>query len=315
MFVTSDIFDIKSMWRAQRIGWRENLVGGVDVHGVEWPGYEAAARFMLEAAKRCGFEEMHYAGYNRPGEWRTRAIAPKSFERLAQGLLSGAADAQSVVFRHERQAAGAEHNVIYFGGAAGSIRQRRGNPGPTPVPGPPWRFHAGFNFPIDGDPIKTASDLLQLSVDILGAEYGYYFVRDDFCGPEGYMCGVTTLLDGSALDGDDAQEVGNWADVVDEALLWSRGGPKMRDLFQVNLLSERHRERPMKGRQDLMKWISALPGRGSVQDIDQGRWLWTLTDAEMVAVRPVLCKAGWLFSCRDRVYRDLPNGGRQDVHI
>ncbi len=191
MFVTSDIFDIKSMWRARRIGWRENLVGGIDVHGVEWPGYEVAARFMLDAAKRCGFDEMHYAGYNRPGEWRTRAIAPKSFERLTRGLLSGAKDAESVLLKCRRDALGADHNVVYFGGSAGSIRQRRGNPGPTPVPGPPWRFYANFNFPIDGDPIKTASDLLQLSVDILGAEYGYYFVRDDFCGPEGYMCGTT----------------------------------------------------------------------------------------------------------------------------
>ncbi len=163
--------------------------------------------------------------------------------------------------------------------------------------------------------MRLAADLFQLSVDILGAEYGYYFVRDAFCGPEGYMCGVGTLLDGSALDRDDGRESANWADAVDEGLLWSRAGPIMRDLFQINLLSERHRERPMKGGQDLMKWIAAQPGRGSVQDISKGRWLWTLTDAEMIAVRPVLCKAGWLFSCRDRVYRDLPNGGRSDAQL
>ena len=315
MFVTSDIFDIKSMRRAQRIGWRENLVGGIDVHGVEWPGYEVAARFMREAAKRCGFEEMHYAGYNRPGEWRTRAIAPKSFERLAQGLLSGAKDAKSVLLKCQREALGAEHSVLYFGGVAGSIRQRRGYPKPVTVPGPPWRFHARFNFPVEEHPVQIASDLMQLSVDILGAEYGYYFVRDAFCGPEGYMCGMATLLDGSALADDDAHEIQNWAYAVGEGILWSRGGPMFRDLFQINLLSERHRSRPIDGRLDLIRWIVTQPGRGVVQDIGRGRWLWILTDGEMVDVRPVLCKAGFLFSCHDRVYRDLPGGGNLGAQL
>ncbi|HUO21549.1 MAG TPA: hypothetical protein VMU59_03455, partial [Caulobacteraceae bacterium] len=150
---------------------------------------------------------------------------------------------------------------------------------------------------------------LRLSVDILGAEYGYYIVRDAFCGPEGYMCGIPALLDRSVLDDDDSREIANWSDIVHEGLLWSSAGPKMRDLFQVNLLSERHIQKPIDGRLSLKQWILEQPGRGSVQEISQGRWLWTLTDAEMVAVRPVLCKAGWLFSCRDRVYRDLPHGG------
>jgi hypothetical protein len=81
-----------------------------------------------------------------------------------------------------------------------------------------------------------------------------------------------------------------------------------RDLFQVNLLSERHRSALVDG-VGLLHWIAAQSGRGRLDDIGQGRWLWTLTDAQMVAARPLLNAAGLLLSCRPRVYRDLPDGG------
>jgi hypothetical protein len=310
MFVTSDILDLRSESRFWRYEWRENLLCGIDVHGVIWPGYEAVARFLIEAAKRCGFEEMHYAGYNRPGEWRTRPIAPRSFARLAQGGLPGAKDAAGLLFRCEREAEGTHQNAVLLGGQAHSIRSLKGESKPIPLPGPPWRFQVDFVFPIDEYSIDKTKDLFQLAVDILEVEYGYYFVRDAACGSNKYPYGMTGLLGGDAVALNEAQEGRNWADVVAEGLLWSRGGPILRDLFQVNLLSERHRLRPFDGRVDLVTWIEKQPGRGAVQDIGKNRWLWTLTDAEIVAVRSVLSKAGFIFSCHDRVYRDLPDGGR-----
>src|SRR5271163_3787735 len=54
MFVTSDLFDLERIGRFRGFEWRENLVGGVVVHGTNWLGYEAAATYLLEAAKRCG---------------------------------------------------------------------------------------------------------------------------------------------------------------------------------------------------------------------------------------------------------------------
>ena len=316
MFVTSDIFDLKNISdsknfiRRRPFYWRENLLGGIDVHGRLWPGYEVAAQFLLEATKCCGFEDMHYAGYNVPGVWRTRAIKPKSFERLARGLLRGAQNAEGVLYKGEFPAEGVGRDSIVFGGSAGSIHQKKGYSGPVPLPGPPWRFQANFNFPLDNNWLQVAHNLFQLSIDILGAEYGYFFVRDDFCGPDCYMYGMATLLDGSFLARDDKQELGNWSDVVADGALWSPSGPSMRDLFQVNLLSDHHARQIVDGQYGLVGWIEHQPGRGAVQKLGQDRWLWTLTDAEMVAVRPVLAEAGFLFSCRDRVYRDLPNGGR-----
>jgi hypothetical protein len=313
MFVTSDIFDHEAIARFRDLDWRENLLGGVDVQGTHWRGYQSGARFLLEASERCGLvHEMRYAGYNRLDEVRTRNILPKSFGRLADGALSGAKEATSVLLQGERSAMGTYNGEISFGGQAGAIRQRRGLTGPVPVAGPPWRFSANFGFPLDEDPVKLASDLFLLSVDILGAEYGYHFVRDALCGPWFYTYGISAPLDYKPLSYDDAMEVEDWAELVAKGGIWSSSGPMLRDLFQVNLLSQRHRAALVDG-VGLLDWIAARPGRGQLDDIGQGRWLWTLTDAEMVAVRPLLNAAGLLVSCRPRVYRDLPNHGQELV--
>jgi hypothetical protein len=109
MFVTSDIFDLETIGRFRGLDWQEHLLGGVNVHGTDWPGYQAGARFLFEAAKRCGlFEEMLYAGYSRAEDKRSRSIAPKSFERLVRGELAGAKTAVSALFRGRREAADAE---------------------------------------------------------------------------------------------------------------------------------------------------------------------------------------------------------------
>jgi hypothetical protein len=82
----------------------------------------------------------------------------------------------------------------------------------------------------------------------------------------------------------------------------------LRDLFEVNLVSERHTSVRIDGLGYLADWIGALPGRGNLEEIGRGRGLWTLTSAEISNIRPLLNEAGLLFSCPERVYRDLtPN--------
>ena len=106
----------------------------------------------------------------------------------------------------------------------------------------------------------------------------------------------------------ESDEIGHWGIFVDEGRNWTGKWPIFRDLFQVNLLSARHTSTPIEGLGYLHEWILARPGRGRLEDIGQGRLLWVLTDAEIVDVRPLLNDAGVLFSCRERVYRDLPQG-------
>jgi hypothetical protein len=150
---------------------------------------------------------------------------------------------------------------------------------------------------------------------MLGAEYGYFFIRDDLCVPSSYANGMGAALDYSKLSNEDTEEVGRWAYFVsgrrewrDAGGLWSAQWPLLRDLFQINLLSQRHTQKRVPQLGLLVEWITAQPGRGQLENLDDGRVLWTLTDQEMIDVRPRLNEAGILLSCRDRVYRDLPNG-------
>ncbi len=148
-------------------------------------------------------------------------------------------------------------------------------------------------------------------MDIIGAEYGYVFVRDRLASPMGYTHGMNAPLDFSQRYLTDMIEVGAWGDAVLDGRIWSGPHPLLRDLFQVNLLSEAHMAVAFDGLGRLNDWIPAQPGRGRLDSLGEGRWLWTLTDAEMVHVRPMLNAAGLLLSCNPRVYRDLPDGGRE----
>jgi hypothetical protein len=316
MFVTSDIFDLRHIGNFRKFEWRENLLCGVVVYGTQWRGYQADAAFLLEASRRRGLlQEMKYAGYDRPSENRTRNIAPKSFERLVRGELAGAKTATGLLFRGERPTVGAQDGDIDFGGdSCAGPRYRRTVNGPVLIVDYPYRaFETDFLFPLTDAPAEDASELLRLAVDLLDAEYGYYFVRDQLCFPMGYAHGLSAPLDWGPLSFKEGEEVSGWRDFEREGSLWTGAWPLLRDLFQVNLLSDRHTSVAIEGLGYLAEWIVARPGRGRLDDLGRGRLLWTLTDAEMFNVRPLLNRAGLLFSCRDRVYRDLPGGPANTV--
>jgi hypothetical protein len=306
VYVTSDIFDLKRIGRFRDFDWRETLVCGVAVYGSRWPGYQSPARFLIEAAKRRGLlRDMEYAGYDPIGATRTRNIKPRSFERLARGELTGARNAVAVLLEGSYPALGTENEIVLFGGVAGDATRL---PTVTPSDDPGRALQASFVFPLNERPIDAAIDLFRLSVDILDAEYGYYFVRDEFCFPTAYPYGISPSLDNSAITRGFSVEIRDWSRFVRSGKLWSEPWPMLRDLYEVNLLSERHTSAPIEGLGYLTEWISSRPGRGRLKDVGRGRWLWILTDAEMFNVRPLLNEAGLLLSCLDRVYRDLPGG-------
>jgi hypothetical protein len=129
----------------------------------------------------------------------------------------------------------------------------------------------------------------------------------------GYCWGIGSSLDYGDLDREESVEVGAWRDFVGEGRLWTGTWPLFRDLFEVNLISERHTSTPIGPLGYLTEWIGAQPGRGRLEDAGQGRQLWILSDIEMFNIRPLLHSAGLLHSCRDRVYRDLTPGFRQAI--
>jgi hypothetical protein len=248
---------------------------------------------------------MEYAGYNPLGAKRTRPIAPTSFERLVSGKLRGAVGAHAALFVGSTPAEGTKRGDILFGGEAGFSPKRI--PLPTPpyvvTSGQPLWLSASFLFPLNDRPIDRACELFHLAVDLLDAEYGYFFVRDEHAFPGGYAHGISAPLD-RLLTNQEANEIGQWSRFR-RCELWSAPWPLLRDLYQVNLLSARHLQTPAPGLGDLAEWIVARPGRGRLEQMGEGRALWILTDAEMFNVRPLLHQAGLLVSCVDRVYRDL----------
>ena len=318
MYVTSDIYDLKRIARFKKFDWRENLVGGVAVHGTHWRGYQAGARFLLEATQRCGIpiESMDYASYSRPGEKRSHDIKAKSFEKLVRGELAGARNADGLLLRGARKTIGTQTGEIWAGGEA--YRQPasvRGLNGLEEINGYPYpMFKAYFVFPLREPDLTKATELLRFAVEVLGAEYGYCFVRDEMCFPTVYPGGGQASLDHN-LARPEPEEKHGWGDFAGEGRLWTGPWPVFRDLYQVNLICERHTQTPVEGLGDLLGWINAQPGRGHLEDLGQGRWLWILSDDEMVEVRPRLNEAGILFSCKERVYRDVPQGAADAQRI
>jgi hypothetical protein len=311
VYVTSDIYDLRRIARFKNFEWRENLIGGVAVHGTQWPGYQAGARFLLEATERCGIaiEAMEFANYSRPGEDRSHPIKAKSFQKLIKGELAGARNADTVLLRGGLEAAGTSTGVIWVGGVAQHCRAYlRSLNGPKYIEGYPYEpFQAEFVFSLRDNGLEKSTELLRLAVDVLGAEYGYSFVRDDMCLPTIYPGGGFPSLDHN-LAWDDPEKTSGWSDFLGAGRIWTEPWPILRDLYQVNLISERHTRTPIKGLGYLCDWISAQPVRGGLENLGDGRWLWSLRDQEMVEVRPQLDAAGILFSCSERVYRDLPGG-------
>jgi hypothetical protein len=313
MYVTSDIYDLKRIARFQKFDWRENLIGGVVVHGTQWRGYQAGARFLLEATRRCGIaiEDMEFASYSRPGDRQSRRIKAKSFEKLIKGELAGASNAIGLLLGGQFEAIGVKIGVIWAGGEAWRERPYvRGFDSPQYIDDYPYAsFHADFVFPFGSAGAEKAVELLRLAIDALGAEYGYYFVRDEMCFPSIYATDSgAPSLDHSPFTWSEVEEKHGWCDYIGEGRLWTEAWPIFRDLYQVNLISERHTQTPLKDLGYLLDWIGARPGRGRLEELGDGRWLWSLTDQEMVEVRPQLNAAGALYSCSERVYRDIPEG-------
>jgi hypothetical protein len=313
MFVTSDILDLKRTGSFTGFEWRENLICGVAVHASTWVGYQAAARFLYEAAHDCGLDDsLRFASYLLLGEKVSRAIAPKSFPRLIAGGLRGARNPIGVLLKGVVPADGTQNGGFLVGGDASALLDddfsdggRRAAADDRSRPS-----RACFGFPLNTAPLATACAIMRMAVALLDVEYGYYFVRDQTCGPLIYDFGIMSPVYVDPRGREDALEIGNWWNFSRSGGLWSRPWPTLRDLFEVNLLSERHLTTPVDGFGRLSDWIMAEPGRGRLEDAGKGRFLWILSDAEMIAARPLLHHAGLLLSCRGRVYRNLPGRGQ-----
>ncbi len=313
MFVTSDIFDLEQIASNWGIaGWRERLVGGIAIHGTDWPGAEAAARFLIEAAKVCGLQDqLSVAGYSIQWGEPSEHLDFAGLADLARGALPGASEATSV-YLEGSQGSVNTHDYVRYGGWLDAAPRMLAAPGNAAVPDYPYRaFDGDFGFPLDGPGLGRAETLLRLAAEILQADYGYFFVRDVLAGADFYArAQPAKALGRGRLARADAMESELWRKFVLEGELWTGVWPQLRDIFAVNLLSDRHLSADFEPIGHLDDWITAEPGRGRLTYLGNARFLWSLTDSEILAVRPPLWDLALMRSCMPRVYRDLP-GARQ----
>lgn len=309
MFVTSDIFDLEHIARDRGIpDWRERLVGGIAIHGTDWPGAEAAARFLIEAAKACHLQErLPIAGYSIEWGEPSEHLDFAGLSELAAGAIPAAAGAAGVYLEGSQGGIGT-HDYIRYGGWLDAAPRMSVAAGNQPVSNYPYRaFDGDFGFPLDGPGLERAEALLRLAAEILQADYGYFFIRDVLAGANFYARAQPAgLLDPGRLARADEMESNLWRKVVVEGQLWTGVWPRLRDIFAVNLLSDRHLSGFIEPIGYLDEWITAEPGRGRLTDVGGGRVVWSLTDAEIHAVRPALWDIAVTRSCMPRVYRDLP---------
>ncbi len=308
MFVTSDIFDLEQIARSWGIAdWRERLVGGIAIHGTNWPGAEAAARFLIEAAKVCGLQDqLPVAGYSTQWGEPSEHLDFAGLASLAKGAVPGASEAQTAYLVGSQGSITTHDNVEYGGYLDAAPRYTSAG---DKAPSYPFRaFDGDFAFPLDGPGLERAEAVLRLAAEILQADYGYYFVRDAMAGAGFYARAMPAkTLGPGRLARADKMEAELWRKFVGEGELWTGVWPQLRDVFAVNLLSEQHLWADFEPIGRLDDWIAAEPGRGRLTAVGGGRVLWSLTDAEIHAVRPELWNLALMRSCMPRVYRDLPD--------
>jgi hypothetical protein len=308
MFVTSDIFDLEQIARKWGIAdWRERLVGGIAIHGTDWRGGAAAARFLIEAAKASGLQDqLPVAGYSIEWGEPSEHLDFAGLADLANGAIPAASGAASV-YLVGSQGSIATHDSVQYGGYLDAAPRMEAAPGNTAVPHYPYRaFDGDFTFPLNGPGLERAETLLRLAAEILQADYGYFFIRDVLAGANFYARAMPakSLGVGRLARADDLESK-LWREFVLPGELWTGVWPQLRDVFAVNLLSYRHMSNELDGIGYLDEWITAEPGRGRLREAAEGRVLWTLTDTEIHAVRAALWDAHLTRTCMPRVYRDL----------
>lgn len=306
MYVTSDIFELDRVTTEEGFEWRENLVGGVAAHGSRWPSARAAAKFLTEASRMSSLESvMQYAGYGIIGKSKTNSISVSSLDKIINSNLPNADGAISVILTGQIDAEGSQSGSVLFGGeVSGSSRADYNRKYKDFVGVDDRPFSLYFLFPVSSNYVELSGNLLSLASQILGCEYGYSYVRDEFCLPAGYDVGVAPAFDDGEVSDNEAAELQRWSEIA-RAEYWKKPMPFMRDLYEVNLLSDKHANYEIDGMGRLSEWISASEGRGQLEVVPGNRILWKLNEAEIVNIRPDLRDAGVLYQCPDRVYRDL----------
>ncbi len=292
MLVTSDVYDIPHIARMGRYDWNEWLIAGIDFYGATWPGFQRTCQFSVEAAEFLNQKkDMVYGGYDLVGASGTRQLRPASIYKAAQDSGNRYEDkAIGTLLRGVLKAPEGEGSS-YIGGAMGMSGQPEAR-----------RFSGRWIYVLDRQKrIKLATTLLSKAVCLLDVEYGYFFIRDNLMMPETYGAGMTAGCLVLSRTTGDQDEIHNWGKYK-RGDYWREASPRLRDVYEVNLISDRHLARNVNGLK-LGDWIIKDKARGNLAPFENGTYLWTLTTEQMQSIRPDLMSADAILARHERVYR------------
>lgn len=286
MFVTSDIYDLAEVARSRREEWAEQLVGAVALHGSVWPGEEAALRVLQRAVELCrSGDDISYANYRLFGQSSFKTVRPASLTKLVEKHGDRIA---GIDLRGARITAGARDAAVGVSASVSSPLDR------------------GMLCVVVAPDLvgEEAGSFLSQAGELLGADYGYAFLRDDAAGPENYALGMGFPLDYSELEQAELAESDTWAKVLlSEA--WAAKRFPLRDIFEANLLTTWQLDRDLGNGQTLRSWIAAAQERGILEVAGDYQWIWYLNETEMYSIRTDLMRMGVILSSLPRVYRGL----------
>lgn len=291
MYVTSDCHEVWTYEEVYELNWQEVLLAGVSISGPSWAGAEEAITFLCNAWKEIGMEDRaSFAGYNLGDEVRTRNVKPSTFlESFPAGRWKPKSTVSGVLLRGYLEEPAPGKSSVVIGGEIGVVSAN------------PAYMLGGFVFPYDDSAHLIAESLLEYTAINLNAAYGHYFIRDNAFFPDGYVVGMSG---GQGSHGSKYQEeledIETWSRM--KGTYWESSPLKLRDLYEINLVSDRHLNNPIAA-VSLHDWIKSDSGRGSLRLIGNGRWIWTVKTGQLHFVRRALTLAGMIVSRHTPVYR------------
>lgn len=275
MWVTSDCHDPAVWARILDDRHEEVLIGGVGFYGSGSADPLVGGRFLLRAAEIAQVP-LSIAGYSLEGERRTRNVSPTNLLRVLGGAQRRSLRIKGLLVSNDEPGP-------FVGGEVNTRTSLSG----------------AVVFPEQGCAIGRL--LLAHAATELGAEYGYYFVRDGAFLPRGYALGVIGgIVTVGVEDETELEDLAAWGELAVRGNYWSRDKLLLRDVYEINLLCERHLALQLGGG-TLGEWIANNPGR--LDEIAHGRYIWSIDERDLKGVRMELSMAGALLSRHKPKYR------------
>ena len=133
-------------------------------------------------------------------------------------------------------------------------------------------------------------ELIKPLVYLFKPQYGYAYVSRVSDGPFGYGSGFIHTPDDTCLDEDQKEAITKWSNNTE---LISEG--KLRDLYQINILSNTQINSKMDGN-SLGEWIKMDENRGTLTRFSDLLFLWTVSALNYNEIREELNRHGLLIA-------------------